>query len=242
VGEVNEARARYYSTHFKTFQPPGMDDLTFEYYQDKLGSTFPAAKDARVLEIGCGLGKFLATLERLGYTRLEGVDVSAEMVASARQNTRAPVTLTGDVRGHLGGLPDGAFDRVYMLDVIEHIDKAAVVDVLMALRAKVAPAGALIVTTENMASPIGRIQRYLDFTHEYNYTDITLRQVLEIAGFGNVRTWTPPDPPPRPGRRLVTWMARRLWFEALDVLHRIERPGGTRPAFYDKDLIATATL
>jgi 2-polyprenyl-3-methyl-5-hydroxy-6-metoxy-1,4-benzoquinol methylase len=241
VGEVNEARARYYSTHFKSFQPPRMDDLTFEYYRDKLGSTFPTAKDARVLEIGCGLGKFLATLERLGYTRLEGVDVSAEMVGYARQNTRAPVTLTADVRGHLAGLPDGAFDRVYMLDVIEHIDKAAVVEVLSTLHAKVAPTGALIVTTENMASPIGRIQRYLDFTHEYNYTDVTLRQVLEIAGFGDVRTWAPPDPPPRHARRLASWLARRLWFGTLDVLNRIERPGCARPAFYDKDLIATAT-
>jgi 2-polyprenyl-3-methyl-5-hydroxy-6-metoxy-1,4-benzoquinol methylase len=236
-----QARARYYTTHFKAFQSPEMDVATFRYYQEKLGSTLPVDKTVPILEVGCGLGKFLATLEQLGYSNMRGVDPSGEMVELARQNTGAPIAHAADVPAYLAAVPDGELERIYMLDVIEHVEKSQVVPLVTSLHAKLRPGGMLVVTTENMASPIGRIQRYLDFTHEYNYTELTLQQVLQLGGFERVQVFGSPDPIRFRPRPLMSWLARRAWFTTLDFLNRIERPGCWRPSILGKDLIACAT-
>lgn len=71
-----------------------------------------------ILEVGCGTGHWLASLE--GDHRLCGLDLSAGMLQQARQR---PVTLDL-VRGRAGRLPfsDGTFDLVYCVNAIHHFD------------------------------------------------------------------------------------------------------------------------
>lgn len=231
------AREHYYTTHFKQFQTAEMDEATFQYYHRKFNSVLPVDKDAKILEIGTGTGKFLATLKRLGYKNLRGIDVSPQMVPIARKVSGEPVELIADIPQYLGSFQN-EFDRIFLLDVIEHIEKASVIKYLNAIRLSLKQGGGLILSTENMASPIGRTQRYLDFTHEYNYTEITLRQVLEIAEFKNVRIWEMPDKMPLRPRYLVFWIVRRVWFALVKFLHKAERPNAVIPTIYGKEIIA----
>jgi 2-polyprenyl-3-methyl-5-hydroxy-6-metoxy-1,4-benzoquinol methylase len=240
------ARTRYFSTHFHRYQSPAMDDGTFRFYADLFAGGLPPDRDARILEIGCGLGKFLATLRRLGYRNVTGIDVSEEMVEHAAANFDGPVLLVEDPVAHLRSQAPGSWERIYMLDVIEHVDKTRVVELLEAVRAALTPGGRIVVTTENMASPVGRIQRYLDFTHEYNYTEFTLRQVLEIAGFRGVEVRGLPDPfPGRPWavltrpRTVARWAATRAWHRLLRYLHELERPDSVVPTIWGKELIGS---
>lgn len=69
-----------------------------------------------MLDIGCGLGIYLAALREHGMTGV-GLEVNADYVASAR-------ALSRDVRLYDGTsipFPDGAFDTVMALEVLEHI-------------------------------------------------------------------------------------------------------------------------
>jgi ubiquinone/menaquinone biosynthesis C-methylase UbiE len=72
----------------------------------------------RVLEVGCGTGRWLSLLRELGARVVAGLDASAEMLAQAR--TRLP---SADLRvGSAEQLPwtDGAFDFVLCNNAIHH--------------------------------------------------------------------------------------------------------------------------
>lgn len=215
-----------------------MDEGTFLYYRFKFEAVLPVDKGAKVLEIGTGTGKFLATLKRLRYENIVGVDVSAEMVQIAREVAGVKVKHVEDVPKYLGTVRQ-QFDCIFMLDVIEHVEKGMVIAFLRAVKAALKKGGVVVLTTENMASPIGRIQHYLDFTHEYNYTEISLRQVLEIAGFEDVEIWEMKDRMPLNPKSLLLWVIRRLWFMLLRLMHNVERPGGVVPTIYGKEIIAS---
>ncbi len=74
-----------------------------------------------ILEIGCGIGHVTARLsERWPKARVTGLDVSPKSLEIARALFRAP-GLTF-VEGPLaGGMLDGSFDMIVLLDVYEHI-------------------------------------------------------------------------------------------------------------------------
>ncbi len=113
----------------------------------------PGAGQA-VLDLGCGAGKLALYAGRDGALAA-GVDVAPFFLARAA----AAVDL---VRGDLRRLPfrKGAFPRAYSLDVLEHLDEAGVVDVLVEARRAVGPGGRLFVYTHAMeSSTLARFQR-----------------------------------------------------------------------------------
>ena len=67
---------------------------------------------ARILDVGCGTGIFLAHLKSRGFTDLAGVETSEDLRAGFRDPT---IELFAE-------LPDRRFDKVFLLDVLEHID------------------------------------------------------------------------------------------------------------------------
>jgi len=233
-----EVRDKYYSTYFNRFQAKNID--LSPYYKQKFSATFPMDKESKILEIGTGMGYFMATLKKFGYAKLRGVDVSAEMVQLAKAHSGVEIENCSDVIEYLNRFPE-TFDRIYMLDVIEHIEKDKVIGLLMSIHKALRKDGMFVLTTENMASPIGRIQHYLDFTHEYNYCEVSLSQVLAVADFKNVRIWEMKDSIPLHLKYFFYWLCRRLWYRFLKFLYTIERPNGVIPTIYGKELIASGT-
>lgn len=78
----------------------------------------------RVLDLGCGTGRLSAALAEQGIARVWGVDVSAEMLAVAREKLPAGVGLK---QGRAEELPfrDGWFERVVMWLVAHLVDRDA---------------------------------------------------------------------------------------------------------------------
>ena len=123
-----DRRARENAQHFiacghsesdEVFWASGLRDLDQLVLHDvELDST------ARALEIGCGMGRILKPLsERI--EKAFGVDISAEMIARARQglaglgNVEVFVT-----RGRLSDFEDASLDFVYSFIVFQHIPPA----------------------------------------------------------------------------------------------------------------------
>ena len=94
----------------------------------------------RILEVGCGTGRWLADLSAIAGC-LTGLDLSTGMLRQARQKG-APLAL---VRGRGGLLPfaSRSFDLVYCVNAIHHFDRqrAFVAEACRLLR----PGGALVV-------------------------------------------------------------------------------------------------
>ena len=132
-------------------------------------------KGARILEVGAGTGSNIALLQRYGTVDAIEPDDGARELATARTG----IAIKGGLLPDGVELPDGAYDMIVLLDVLEHIpdDGAA----LGALRHKLKPGGRLLLTVP--ASPWMWSAHDLAHHHQRRYTEGALRAVVENAGF-----------------------------------------------------------
>jgi 2-polyprenyl-3-methyl-5-hydroxy-6-metoxy-1,4-benzoquinol methylase len=231
----------YYSTHFSNYQDLNPDGPN-NFYQENYLKYLPIDKNASILEIGSGLGKFAYYLKKSGYSNITCIDISSELVLLAKIVSNIDVQLVDEPMDFLAKC-NSKYDFVIMLDVIEHIRKETIIDYLDLVRLSLKSGGELLVTTENMSSPIGgRIQHYLDFTHEYNYSEFSLEQVLSISGFSLIQINGIVDKFVFQPKAALLWIFRHIWFHILGVIYKAERPGSRIPKIFGKELVAIAKV
>jgi 2-polyprenyl-3-methyl-5-hydroxy-6-metoxy-1,4-benzoquinol methylase len=171
----------YASSHFERADSDRADP-TFTH---DIVRRLPNDLSSRILDVGCGSGRLVRLIRTAGYSNVRGIDTSAEQVAEA-------------VRQGISGVEQAdlfeflqrerhAFDVVIATDVLEHLEKPAVLAALDALALSLGPGGLLIARTPNGASPFAGRYRYGDFTHETIFTPRSLRQILAVSGFTDVR-------------------------------------------------------
>jgi ubiquinone/menaquinone biosynthesis C-methylase UbiE len=81
-----------------------------------------ASAGARVLDLGCGTGRFaLPMAQRLGY-QVTGADASAEMLAKARAKDPDGLVTWGRQDAQALTYPDAAFDVVFLSHLLHHVD------------------------------------------------------------------------------------------------------------------------
>jgi SAM-dependent methyltransferase len=131
-------------------------------------------RQLRILEVGCGTGANLGTLQQFGTVDAVEPDDAARAVAA----TRSGVAVKG---GYLPGveLADGAYDAIVMFDVLEHIPQDE--EALAALRTKLAPGGRLMITVP--ANPWLWSGHDAQHHHHRRYTRKSLHAVMSLAGF-----------------------------------------------------------
>ncbi len=182
-------RSRIYATYASQFQhqSPVFDRATARHaaqaFDEYFKSWLPENKEAQILDLGCGSGKWLYYLSDRGYHNLTGVDLSAEQVDLARQVTADVV-----VENALAFLPRNQqkFDLITAFDLIEHLQKDEVINFLDLAADSLRPGGRLILQTPNADSPWAASIRYADFTHEVGFTPALLEKLLTGAGFVSV--------------------------------------------------------
>jgi 2-polyprenyl-3-methyl-5-hydroxy-6-metoxy-1,4-benzoquinol methylase len=73
-----------------------------------------------------------------------------------------------------------------MFDVLEHIPKTDIVDLLRDISRSLKAHGNLFIRVPNAANPFNSQILFDDFTHEVYFTGTSLRQVCSIAGYKNI--------------------------------------------------------
>jgi SAM-dependent methyltransferase len=144
-------------------------------------------RGARVLDAGCGTGRFSAELAESGIARVWGVDASPEMLEVARSKTRR----AGFKEGRLEALPfrDGWFEAAVAWLVVHLVDRPAA---FAELRRVVGPGGRLAVVTFDPAHFSGfwlnRFFPSLERIDRERFPDAeTLVAELRAAGFAETR-------------------------------------------------------
>lgn len=96
--------------------------------------------DARILELGCGTGHNLAMLGGFGRVEASELDDHARALSSERLGRPVEKVALPD----LDAFPDGGYDLIALLDVLEHVpdDQGS----LAAIRTRLKPGGALLLT------------------------------------------------------------------------------------------------
>jgi len=154
-------------------------------------------------------------LYALGYRSLNGVDHTQEMCEFARRSLPREVSIE-HAPEICPWLADHAclFEAIIMNNVIEHLPLNQIVNTMSRVREALVPGGFVFISTPNMAALFGAYTRYVDFTHVIGFTEFSLFQLLDLAGFSGHRIV---NYSPTSGRGLVR-LTRRLLYRSL---HRI---------------------
>jgi 2-polyprenyl-3-methyl-5-hydroxy-6-metoxy-1,4-benzoquinol methylase len=100
--------------------------------------------DAQILDLGCGSGALLERLASMGYRQLTGVDILPPDSTAAIRYEQA------DLDQFRLDAPDGSFDLVLAVEVIEHIENPGLF--LAELARLLKPGGLALLTTPNLHS------------------------------------------------------------------------------------------
>ncbi|MGC8718258.1 MAG: class I SAM-dependent methyltransferase, partial [bacterium] len=79
--------------------------------------------NSRVLEIGCGTGNYIISIESIIGCKCWGIDISKEMLEKAKEQNKGVNFLLG--KGEELEFPGKFFDLVFSVNVIHHITKRA---------------------------------------------------------------------------------------------------------------------
>ncbi|MGH6660812.1 MAG: class I SAM-dependent methyltransferase [Rhodospirillales bacterium] len=167
---------------YKRYQTPVVKAKHVRWYDREFWAPAGCTPETSVLEIGSGTGEFLAYLKRKGVKRFEGVERDRDAVAVIDPALKDHVHV-GDAWQFLARGGVGPFDRVAMLDVLEHFSAADGVRLLEKIKAVLAPDGLVVVRVPNMGSPWGGIHQFSDLTHKTAYTTGSLEQLALAAGY-----------------------------------------------------------
>jgi 2-polyprenyl-6-hydroxyphenyl methylase/3-demethylubiquinone-9 3-methyltransferase len=117
------------------------DDYRLRGILDALGPV----RDLRVLDLGCGKGRFARALQARGAS-VVGIDLSAAMLAEACGLNR--------VRATARRLPfcPHAFDGIIAVEVFEHLDPRSRGLILGEARRVLRPGGIMVIVDKNIAS------------------------------------------------------------------------------------------
>ena len=138
----------------------------------------------KLLDVGCGKGRFLAYAARHGWD-VYGLEPADNGRQIARQRLGDRVVASFDE------LPsDNPFDVITLWHVLEHISEPT--SLLEEIRPLVGPGGVICIAVPNFASLQARIGRkswgHLDVPrHRVHYTPQTIRRTLERSGYTTLR-------------------------------------------------------
>ena len=214
-------RARIYETYNAStyaarndLSEPGLARAA-AVYRRELAPYLPEDRDLPILEIGCGVGSFLACARELGYSDVRGIDIAPDQVRFCHDRGFAGVEVA-DGLSYLARTED-RYGAVVMSDVLEHLDKDAALATLEAVASRLLPQGRLILRVPNLSNPLNVRTRYVDFTHEIGFSQESLAQVLRLTGF-DILSIHGEFTPHR--RWLVRLVFDRLLWKAVKLIYR----------------------
>ncbi|MCF7859633.1 MAG: methyltransferase domain-containing protein [Candidatus Cloacimonetes bacterium] len=150
--------------------------------QEQFLHFFHEAKE--VLDIGCGRGEFIQALHEYG-SGAYGIDIDKGMVAECKKNGLN--VINQDAISHLKNLKDNKLDGIFCDQVLEHLDKKDIVEVIRLAVAKIKKGKFAIFSTPNVKNlTVITNAFYMDPTHITPLHPDTLGFLCEEAGFSKV--------------------------------------------------------
>lgn len=230
---------RYYETFYRDMHDWRDYELTSNGFGEWYYDCLPENKKARILDIGCGDGNFLFFLQQNGFSAVEGVELSFQQAEEARKHVNCPIHVVDDTVTFLQE-HSSTFQMIAMNDVLEHVPKNETVNLLKAVFGALKQRGNVVINVPQVSGFGSLFCRYNDFTHEVIFTEVSLKQVLALADFSNIRfirqkwplKWTP--------RHLVYRLIRESWYALLKLIYTIESPGEKKPSSFQCRLVVSA--
>lgn len=110
-------------------------------------------KGGRVLDAGCGTGRDVAAFAEAGFA-VDGIDLCGELLDLAIEACPTATLVPGDIRSM--PFADEAFDGVWAMGSLVHLDHDAAEQALVEIRRVLRPEGCLYVTLKADETDVGR--------------------------------------------------------------------------------------
>ena len=182
---MTESAPGFYGTYasHKGYTTPELGKKQVRRFDVEIWRPASCETSMSFLEIGCGTGAFLAYLHAKGVSRLLGIDHDRALAQVIPEAVRERFSCR-DAHELLADGDLEPFDRVVMLDVLEHFSPEEACHLLQSIRGKLAPGGKVVVKVPNMGAPWGLQYQFGDLTHRTAFSPIALRQLADAAGYG----------------------------------------------------------
>ncbi len=167
---------------YKGYQTPVVKPKHVRWYDREFWVPAGCTADTSVLELGSGTGEFLSYLKQKGVSRFQGVEQDKDAVVAMEPGLESHVHV-GDIWEYFDSAGADTFERVVMLDVLEHFSPGDGVRLLGRIKGVIAPGGLVVARVPNMGSPWGGIHQFADLTHKTAYTAKSLEQLGLAAGY-----------------------------------------------------------
>jgi len=203
-------------------------------YSHYLRGWLPSDKGCPILDVGCGHGNMLYSLQAWGYTSVEGIDRSSEQVVLARKLYSK--VLQGDAIEHLR-THQNSYDLILAIDLLEHFSLDLARQFLDASWASLRGRGRLILQLPNAGALRGGEPAWGDITHCRAYSAPAVKQFLKLSSFGGIefRETGPVATGPVGLLRATLWALFRLCLRAYDMLET-----GRAASVHSRTMLATA--
>lgn len=151
-----------------------------DFFDSKVG------KKSKILDLGCGWGRFIFFLKSLNYTNVTGLDMSPQEIDLCKDMFPAYKFIESDIFSYIKNTKD-KYDLIYLSHVLEHIPKKRLFELLMGLKKILTNKGVIIVIVPNSSAYFNSlVGRYADITHEIGFTDKSMKQLVTLAGFNKI--------------------------------------------------------
>jgi len=157
------------------------------YYAANYLARLPQDRNSSILVVSCGPGYLVNMLREQGYTNVLGIDSDPVKVAHAKRHG-LPCE-TARAFDFLAGR-SAEYDVIVPEQELNHLTLDETIEFLQLCRVALRPGGAVLVYAMNGANPfVGSENLSHNIDHFYNVTEYSLQQILELAGFSDVRVF-----------------------------------------------------
>lgn len=156
-----------------------MDCIEFNYKK-----YFPTDLNVEILDIGIGLGEQLVCNRNWGYINSNGIDISPETVEFCKKMD-LQCEVVADTIDFLRQ-NEGKYSVITMSNVIEHIPREQLIDMVKAIYGALTENGIALISTPNMQAADAHLHFFNDVTHLVGFSEHSFRQLLSAGGIKNV--------------------------------------------------------
>lgn len=222
---------RYHEFQASVSNPDAEISHTSSELDEYLSIYLPDSREASILDIGCGWGKYLAALRKRGYTNLLGVDISHDQIQFGH-SIGIDCINHGEIKELLSSTCK--YDCIFVMDVFEHLELQYLTELIPLIFASLKDGGKLIVQVPN-GHCLMNFNLYGDITHLRGFNEHSLTALFNLGGGVPVAFI---EGKPSKSFRAIIWklIVRPLINFTFQVIH-----GRWKSSVFSPNIIAVAT-
>lgn len=170
--------ADFYSSYsaYKNYQPASLSAKDIKRFDAEIWLPANFSKSQSCLELGSGTGQFLEYLAHKNVQKFQGLDHDQALTAILRSDIQKHFECS-DIWQFLTDHKDAQWDRIVLLDVLEHFTPDDSFRLLSSLKNNLSKTGKIILKVPNGGSPWGMNYQHGDLTHKTAFNSDSLRQL-----------------------------------------------------------------